>query len=240
MIDLNKNIFNHDKLYTLGVEEEYMLCDPISGELISKADEFMECLSEDEKDRFSYELILSEIESNTPVCDSVEDAISQILKLRNRAKNICKQIGCEIGISGTHPTSFPENQEFVDSPGYKWVSDQLKFYARRNNTFALHIHVAVEDAETSIHVTNGLRRWIPPLLAISTNSPFFMGQKTGMKSSRTMQFSAFPRTHIPAKFESYEDYQRIVQTYLDLNTIEPSVDLKTDDSLTIPPSLRND
>ena len=220
VIQLDKSIFNHEKLYTIGVEEEYMLCDPKTGELISKADEFMDCLNEDEKQRFSYELILSEIESNTSVCENVQEAIKEIKSLRNRTKEICEKIGCKLGISGTHPTSLPQNQDFVNSPGYNWVANQLQFYARRNNTFALHIHVAVEDAETSIHVANGLRRWLPPLLAISANSPFFMGEKTGMKSSRTMQFSAFPRTHIPDKFENYEDYKRIVQTYLDLNTIE--------------------
>jgi glutamate---cysteine ligase / carboxylate-amine ligase len=219
MIQLNKNIFNHDKLYTIGVEEEYMLCSTKTGELISKANEFMGSLNSNEKDRFTYELILSEIEANTPICSSVEDAVTQVLKLRNRAKHICENIGCEIGISGTHPTSNPQNQIFVDSPGYNWVSNQLQFYARRNNTFALHVHVAVEDAETSIHVTNGLRRWLPPLLALSANSPFFMGELTGMKSTRTMQFSAFPRTQIPNKFEDYEDYKNSVQTYLDLNSI---------------------
>jgi len=220
MIQLNKNIFSHDKLYTLGVEEEYMLCDIKTGELISKANEFMDSLNSNEKDRFTYELILSEIEANTPICSSLDDAINQVLKLRNRAKDICENIGCKIGISGTHPTSLPEDQIFVDSPGYNWVSDQLQFYARRNNTFALHVHVAVEDAETSIHVTNGLRRWLPSLLAISANSPFFMAELTGMKSTRTMQFSAFPRTQIPNKFENYEDYKNIVQTYLELNSIE--------------------
>ena len=220
VIQLDKNIFNHDKLYTIGVEEEYMLCDPYNGELISKANEFMDFLSEDEKKRFSYELILSEIESNTSICQNVNDVIEEIKSLRIRTKEICEKIGCKLGISGTHPTSLPENQDFVDSPGYNWVADQLQFYARRNNTFALHIHIAVSDAETSIHVANGLRRWLSPLLAISANSPFFMGKRTGMNSSRTMQFSTFPRTHIPNKFQNYEDYKRIVQTYLDLDTIE--------------------
>ncbi|MAJ44279.1 MAG: hypothetical protein CMF96_05985 [Candidatus Marinimicrobia bacterium] len=220
IIQLDKNIFNHNELYTLGVEEEYMLCDKYTGELVSKANEFMKYLNEDEKRRFSYELILSEIESNTSVCRNVKEAINEIKFLRNRTKEICKKIGCKMGISGTHPTSLPQNQDFVDTDGYNWVASQLQYYARRNNTFALHVHVAVEDAETSIHVANGLRRWLPPLLAISSNSPFFMGEKTGMKSSRTMQFSAFPRTHIPDKFENYEDYKRIVRTYLDLGTIE--------------------
>jgi len=220
IIQLDRNIFNHKNLYTIGVEEEYMLCNPYNGELISKADEFMGSLLENEKERFSYELILSEIESNTSVCKNVYDVIEEIKSLRIRTKEICEKVGCKMGISGTHPTSLPEKQIFVDSPGYNWVANQLQFYARRNNTFALHIHIAVSDADTSIHVANGLRRWLPPLLAISANSPFFMGKKTGMKSSRTMQFSSFPRTHIPDKFENYEHYKRVVQTYIDLNTIK--------------------
>ena len=220
LIKLDKNIFNHKNPYTIGVEEEYMLCDPESGELISKANEFMKCLNKKEVNRFSYELILSEIESNTPICKNVKEAMKEISRLRQKSIDICEKIQCKLGVSGTHPTSLPQNQDFVDTKGYNWVANQLKYYAKRNNTFALHIHVAVENAETSIHVVNALRRWIPPLLAISVNSPFFMGENTGMKSSRTMQFSAFPRTHIPNKFENYKHYKNIVETYLDIETIK--------------------
>ena len=217
-LDSYKSIFKQNRNYSIGVEEEFMICNPKSGELVNKADVIMKTVKD--KNRYSYELLLSEIETNTPICDSVDETIHYLSKQRKELKQIGDKLDFKIGISGTHPTSFPEDQLFVDSPGYNWVSNQLQFYARRNNTFALHVHVAVEDAETSIHVSNGLRRWIPPLLALSTNSPFFMGELTGMKSTRTMQFSAFPRTHIPDKFENYEDYKNIVKTYLDTNTIE--------------------
>lgn len=219
MID-KSSVFKHSNPYTIGVEEEYMLCDPSTGNLINKADEIMSILPNDMKDRFSYELILSEIEVNTPICNSVDDALLKIIDLRNFTKKLGIKLGFKIGISGTHPDALAEEQNFVNSPNYEWVADQLGFYARRNITFALHIHVAVPNEKLAIQGTNGLRRWIPALLSLSTNSPFFEGNITGMKSSRTMQFGAFPRTNIPQTLSSYQEYENLVKTYINLNTIQ--------------------
>ena len=113
------------------------------------------------------------------------------------------KLGYRIGISGTHPTALPDEQNFVNNESYNWVVDQLHYYAKRNITFALHIHIAVPNAETAIHVTNSLRQWVAPLLALSTNSPFYSGKLTNFKSARTMQFGAFPRTNIPPYFAGF-------------------------------------
>lgn len=220
MINYNNKIFNHDKNYTIGVEEEYMICCPKTGELIDKADEILNCADDVFIKRLSYELIYSEIESNTKICETSLEAIQQVQELRNKLKKIGEDIGYSIGMSGTHPTANPNDQNFVDSEGYNWVADQLSYYAKRNITFALHVHIAVPNANVCISSINALRRWIPPLLALSANSPFFNSQLTGMKSSRTFQFGTFPRTNIPETFNSYDDFISLVKNYINTNSIK--------------------
>ena len=219
---MSSKIFNHKHPFTLGVEEEYMICSPSTGELINRANEIMSSIDSDLKQRFSYELLLSEIEINTSVCRDVDEAVNELIFLRNYVRLLGEKLDYRIGISGTHPTAKPEDQKFVENNSYNWVSDQLHYYAERNITFATHVHVAVPDGETAIHVTNSLRQWIAPLLALSANSPFYAGEYTHFKSARTMQFGAFPRTNIPPYFESYSHYEKMVSNYLKIDSISKS------------------
>ena len=212
--------FQHNKPFTIGVEEEYMLCHPETGDLINRADEIMGSISKELKPRYSYELILSEIEVNTSVCNSVKEVIEEISYLRNNTKQLGDTLGYRIGISGTHPTAICKEQKFVNNESYQWVAEQLNYYARRNVTFATHVHIAVQDENCAIHVANSLRQWIAPLLAISTNSPFFEGELTGLRSSRTFQFGVFPRTNIPVRFNDFDEYETLVNKYLETDTIK--------------------
>ena len=214
--------FNHKDEFTLGVEEEYMICHPSSGELVNRANEIMGSIDMSLKERFSYELLLSEIEINTSICKNVNETVAELSDLRNYVRTLGEEFDYRLGISGTHPSAKPEDQKFVKNDSYNWVSDQLHYYAERNITFATHIHVAVSDGETAVHVTNSLRQWIAPLLALSANSPFYAGEYTHFKSARTMQFGAFPRTNIPPYFESYAHYEKMVADYLRINSIGKS------------------
>ena len=218
-MNISHNIFHHDDLFTIGVEEEYMLCDPVSGELINRADEIMDLLDKDLKPRYSYELILSEIEVNTSVSNSVKMAMKEISFLRNNTMKLGEKLGFRIGISGTHPTALCKDQLFVQNDSYNWVVEQLNYYAKRNVTFAMHVHIAVKDEHYAICIANALRQWIAPLLALSTNSPFFEGENTGMRSSRTMQFGVFPRTNIPMRFKNFSEYKILIDNYLSSDTI---------------------
>jgi len=217
---ISESVFQHDNPFTIGIEEEYMLCHPETGELINRANEIMDNINSKLKSRYSYELLLSEIEINTSVCQTVSEAMEEIAFLRGNTKKIGESTGFRLGISGTHPTAICKEQSFVDNESYRWVTSQLNYYAKRNITFASHVHVAVNGAECAIHVTNSLRRWIAPLLALSTNSPFFEGEITGLRSSRTFQFGVFPRTNIPVKFNNFNEYTNIINKYLESNTIE--------------------
>lgn len=213
------DLFTHKRSFTIGVEEEYMLCDPVTGDLVPLADSILAHLDNDEQERFSYELIKSEIEINTPIAESVEETMGHIRHFRQRVRNLGEKTGFCIGISGTHPTALGDEQQFVDSPGYQWVANQLHYYARRNITFAMHVHIALPDAETAIAVTNSARRWLAPLLALSANSPFFRGRNTGMLSARTFQFGAFPRTNIPGTFRDFDHFRQVLETYLSAESI---------------------
>ena len=217
-IEKYKKLFKQKRNYSIGVEEEFMICDPKSGLLIDKANDIMGRVKD--KDRYSYELLLSEIETNTSICDTVESSIKHLSTHRKELRKIGKELGYKIGISGTHPTARAVDQNFVDSSSYNWVADQLQYYAKRNITFSTHVHISVDDPERAIKITNATRRWIPALLAISANSPFFEGEKTGFKSSRSMQFGSFPRTNIPVKIKSFDSYCNLVSTLLETNSIQ--------------------
>ena len=217
-LDKYKKIYSQKRNYSIGVEEEFMICDPSSGLLINKADEIMSLVSN--KDRYSYELLLSEIEINTPICATAEEAISCLSKQRLELKKIGQKQGFNIGISGTHPLAKASDQKFVSNDSYNWVSEQLKYYAKRNITFSTHIHVSVDNPDRAIKIVNATRRWIPALLALSTNTPFFEGFNTGFKSSRTMQFGAFPKTNIPVKIDSFEGYVSLVEKLIETRSIQ--------------------
>ena len=215
-----RKIYSQKRDYSIGVEEEFMICDPMTGKLKNKANEIMSQVSD--KERYSYELLLSEIETNTPICDNVSDSIKFLSKQRKELKNIGLKEDFRIGVSGTHPTASSFDQEFVSNESYNWVADQLKYYAKRNITFSTHIHISVDCPDRAIKITNATRRWIPALLAISSNSPFFEGVNTGFKSSRTMQFGAFPKTNIPVKIDSFESYVSLVNTLIETDSIKKS------------------
>ena len=197
---------NKHKKFTIGIEEEYMICNPKTGDLVDRATLIMDYFKESLPDRFSFELIEAEIESNTSVHYDIRNAIKELSSLRSKLKDLGQNNDFSIGISGTHPTAKANEQNFIKNESYDWVSNQLGYYAQRNITFSTHMHITIPEFEYSVNVMNGLRRWIGPLLALSANSPFFDGQLTKMRSSRTMQFGAFPRTNIQNKFNLLSDY----------------------------------
>ena len=207
------------KDFTIGIEEEYMICDPKTGDLVDRASLIMEHFNQTFPDRFSYELIEAEIESNTSVHYEIRNAIKELSTLRTSLKSLGKDNSFAIGISGTHPTAKPENQTFIKNESYDWVSNQLGYYAQRNMTFSTHMHITIPEFDYSINVMNGIRRWIAPLLALSVNSPFFDGKQTKMRSSRTMQFGAFPRTNIPNHYKNLVDYKKYNEKLIETKSI---------------------
>ena len=207
------------KQFTVGIEEEYMICNPKDGSLVDRASFIMNHFKDIMPERFSFELIEAEIESNTSVHYEIREAIKELSFLRRELQELGKNNDFCLGISGTHPTAKPSDQKFIQNESYDWVSNQLGYYAKRNMTFSAHMHITIPDFEKSVNIMNGLRRWIAPLLSLSCNSPFFDAKKTGMRSSRTMQFGAFPRTNIPNKFELLSEYEDLNNNLIKANSI---------------------
>ncbi len=197
--------------YTLGVEEEYMLLDGESFDLVQHVDTVLSAAQNGElTDRIGPELMQSVVEISTPVCKSVAGVDAELRKLRGLVSRIAGERGMRVGSAGTHPFSLFERQRITARDRYRNLVDQLQYIARRELIFGLHIHVAVDDPEKAIKVTSALLLHLPDFLALSANSPFWRGEATGLASSRQMVFAAFPRSGPPPRFRDYADYAEVV------------------------------
>lgn len=192
--------------YTIGVEEEVMLISGASNALANRIDSVMPRLPEEVVDRVTPETHGSAVELRTGVHSSVEEAMEEITFLRRSLKDTLDGLKLRAAGAGTHP--FARWEEIVVSAGarYQFVHGSMRELARREPTFALHLHVGISDPESAIRVHNQMRVHLPLLLAISANSPFWQGRDTGLSSARTPLFQAFPRVGIPRPFHSYEQY----------------------------------
>jgi carboxylate-amine ligase len=203
--------FGTSDQYTLGVEEEYMLLDPESLDLVQHIDTVLASIEGDELEpRVGAELMQSVIEIATPVCHTPADVERELRKLRRYVGGVARGHGLRFGSAGTHPFSLFERQRITARDRYRTLVDQLQYIARRELIFGMHVHVAVDDPEKAIQVVNGLLAHLPQLLALSASSPFWRGEATGLSSSRQMVFAAFPRSGPPPRFRDYADYAEVV------------------------------
>jgi carboxylate-amine ligase len=203
--------FGRSDPYTLGVEEEYMLLDAETFDLVQHIDTVLEAVAGHELEpRINAELMQSVLEIATPVCRTPAGIDGQLRHIRAYVSDIAREQGLRVGSAGTHPFSLFERQRITARDRYRALVDQLQYVARRELIFGMHIHVAVDDAEKAIQVVNGLLPQLGPLLALSASSPFWRGEPTGLRSSRQMVFAAFPRSGPPPRFENYADYAEVV------------------------------
>jgi len=205
--------------FTLGIEEEFQLVDPETRELKSHIEEMMAAgahLGEQMKP----ELHQSVVEVGTPICADIREAREAVFGLRRALVRIAEQGGARIVAAGTHPFSHWKDQEITDRVRYKDIVNEMEDLARANLIFGLHVHVGVSDDEMRIQILNGVRAFLPHLLALSVNSPFWCGRKTGVKSVRSTIFKRFPRTQIPDFFHSWDDYAKYVALLVRTNSID--------------------
>jgi glutamate---cysteine ligase / carboxylate-amine ligase len=197
--------------YTLGVEEEYMLLDGETFDLVQHIDTVLADVSGHELEpRINAELMQSVLEVATPVCHTPADVEAQLRALRTYVCEVARARGMRVGSSGTHPFSLFERQRITAKDRYRALVDQMQYIARRELIFGLHVHVAVDNPEKAIQVVNGLIVHLPELVALSASSPFWRGEPTGLHSSRHMVFAAFPRSGPPPRFKDYADYAEVV------------------------------
>jgi carboxylate-amine ligase len=197
--------------YTLGVEEEYMLLDPETFDLVQHIDTVLGAvIPDDYEGSINAELMQSVLEIATPVCRTASDVEGALRNLRSYVGSIARDKSLRYGSAGTHPFSLFEQQRITARDRYRHLVDQMQYIARRELIFGLHIHVAVDDPEKAIQVVNGLLLHLSQLLALSASSPFWRGEATGLSSTRQMVFAAFPRSGPPPRFRDYADYAEVV------------------------------
>ena len=203
--------FGKSDPYTLGVEEEYMLLDPETWDLVQHIDSVLAAAEHGEhQDRIHAELMQSVLEVATPVCHTPADVEQQLRVLRTYVCEVARGRGMRVGSAGTHPFSLFERQRITAKDRYRALVDQMQYIARRELIFGLHVHVAVDNPEKAIQVVNGLIVHLAELVALSASSAFWRGEPTGLHSSRHMVFAAFPRSGPPPRFKDYADYAEVV------------------------------
>ncbi len=189
---------------TLGAEEELWLADPASMKLAGGAEKILDRAPED---HYTGELIDCEIESNTGIHEQPSDVAEDLVARRRYLFAEVERLGRVLGTSGTHPIGDWREQRVIDQPHYRRLEETLGWLIRRNNTFALHTHYAVRGREKAIYLCDRLREYVPHMLALSVNSPFWQGETTDMQSSRILVFSrSMHRAGLPDPLNSWDAY----------------------------------
>ena len=166
------------------------------------------------------ELMESVLEVSTEPCQNTAQAGEQLRALRAQVSLTAASKNLAIGSAGTHPFAMWEDQRIVARPRYRDLISALRFVARQELIFGMHVHVAVDDPDKAIHVANGMRVHMPVLLGLSANSPFWRADATGLASTRTPIFRAFPRVGIPPTYKDWEDYEKRIEFMVDCKVIE--------------------
>ncbi len=189
--------------FTLGVEEELMIVDAECFGLVNAIEQLLAAAPEGS---FHPELLESVLEISTRPCATTAEVGEQLRALRRHVREIALAHGLTIGSAGTHPFSLWEDQRIVGRTRYRDLVSALRFVARQELIFGMHVHVAVDDPDKAIHVANGMRVHVPVLLALSANSPFWRSDETGLLSTRMPIFRAFPRVGLPPAYRDWADY----------------------------------
>jgi glutamate---cysteine ligase / carboxylate-amine ligase len=197
--------------FTLGIEEEFQIVDPVTRELRSHVTEFLDEGKMILGEQIKPEMIQSMIEVGTGICKNIQEARADISNLRGVIASLAEKNGLRIVAASTHPISRWQDQKIFDDERYELLVQELQTVARSLLIFGLHVHVGIPDRERQIHIMNASRYFLPHILALTTSSPFWMGHNTGLKSYRSEIFKQFPRTDIPDHFDSYPGFQRYVE-----------------------------
>jgi glutamate---cysteine ligase / carboxylate-amine ligase len=206
--------------FTLGVEEEFQIIDPETRELRSHVQEMLEEGKLLLKERVKPEMHQSVIEVGTGICANVAEVRKDVTELRSEIIALAKRQGMGVASAGTHPFSRWEDQAIYPDPRYASIVEELQLVARSNLIFGLHVHVGIADRAIAFQILNEARYFLPHLLALSSNSPFWLGRNTGLKSYRTKVFERFPRTGIPPVFPTPAEFDEFVRILVATNSID--------------------
>ncbi len=207
-------------VFTLGVEEEYQIIDPVSRDLRSHLSKIVDGAKITLNEQVKSEMHQSVVEVGTNICKNTKEAEAEIKSLRSAIVDLANKQGLIVGAAGTHPFSKWQDQPITDDPRYHTIINELQDAARSNLIFGMHCHIGIENREIGLQLMNQATYFLPHIFALSTNSPFWDGRSTGFKSYRTKVFDKFPRTGLPEYFDSLSSYDNYLQTLVKTNCID--------------------
>ena len=206
---------------SIGIEEEFMTIDPETRDLRSHIEaEIIPKGKKQLRERVKPEMHQSVVEVGTAVCSNIAEARRDVMEIRRGLIELARANGLRIAAAGTHPFAEWSQQGIYPDERYWSIVEDMQMVARENLIFGLHVHIGIEDREDAIHIMNAARYFLPHILALSTNSPFWRGMETGLKSYRCKVFDKFPRTNIPDYFQSYAEYENFVNLLVKTNCID--------------------
>jgi glutamate---cysteine ligase / carboxylate-amine ligase len=227
-LDGARERFENSTDFTIGLEEEFAILDPATLEL---AHRYEEVKAEADKDEIlgesaAGELIASEIEIRSGRAESFREAVSLQQERRDKLFALVDSMGLALGAMGTHPWASYLDQTIIDTPHYNRLREELGYVAQRNNTWSLHVHVGIRGADRAIAVCDRMRELLPPLLAVSANSPYLDRRDSGLASVRSETFTrTFPRCGVPSPFVDWDTYARFVDLLVGTNSVVESTQL---------------
>jgi carboxylate-amine ligase len=227
-LDAAREVFDSSEDFTIGLEEEFAIVDPVSLDLVDRYPEIKAAAAGDPvlADSAAGELIASEVEIRSGRSETMAEATAKQVERRRALFSLAAELGVSLASMGTHPWADYLDQEIIDTPHYQRLKRDLGWVAQRNNTWSLHAHVGIRGADRAIAVCDRLREWLPLLLAVSANSPFLDNRDTGLASVRTEIFTrTFPRCGIPEPFGDWKQYADFVETLKRVNSVVESTQL---------------
>ena len=209
--------------FSLGIEEEYLLVDPETRDLVVDVPEsLMHDCETRLKERVSPEFLKCQVEVGTSVCKTVKEADEQVRFLRRSVADIAADYGFALVAASTHPTAAWNTQKHTDKERYNILARDMQAVARRLVICGMHVHVGLDDDDLRIDLLGQIAYFLPHLLALSTSSPFWRGENTGLKSYRLAVFDELPRTGLPEHHDSWGEYSRHIAAIVDAGLIEDS------------------
>jgi glutamate---cysteine ligase / carboxylate-amine ligase len=222
-----REAFEGGRDFTVAVEEEFALLDPETLELTNRFEDVKAAAdATDFAEHVVGELIASEVEIKTGRCESFGEAAALMGTRREQISRLVDGVGLELGATGTHPWSRWQDQRIIDTPHYRRNNEILRYVVWRNNSFGIHVHVGIRGADRAVRVCDGLRAYLPELLALSASSPFTEAVDTGLHSARTQIFTRFfPRCGVPDVYGSWAEFERYVRFCYETGSIDEHTQL---------------
>src|SRR5579884_2952201 len=213
--------------FTMGVEEEYQIIDPVTRELSPSSQALLPQVQQTLGEKAQPELQLSVVEAATPVCQTLQEVRQELSKMRREMVLAAQRGGKQLAAGGTHPFSHWKSQRITPKERYLGVAEDYRQLAREP-IFGCHVHIGLADREKALQVMNRARIWLAPLLALAASSPYWVGDDTGYASFRTLMWSRWPTSGQPQLFRSLDEYHDLLQTLIQTGFIEDATKIYWD------------